>query len=41
LACQGISAIAVELTNHTDTDGAQNLAAIQAVIDEYGGALGP
>jgi len=41
LACAGVPAIAVELTNHTDTDGAQNRAAILAVIDAYSGAVGP
>lgn len=41
LACAGVPAIAVELTNHTDTDRAQNLAAMLAVIETYSGALGP
>jgi hypothetical protein len=41
LACAGVPAIAVELTNHVATEGARNLAAMQAVIDAYGGAEGP
>jgi predicted deacylase len=35
LALQGIPAIAVELTNHRDTDWQQNLAGILAVISVY------
>jgi hypothetical protein len=41
LACAGIPAIAVELTNHTETDGEKNLAAMRAVIETYSGALVP
>ncbi len=41
LACAGVPAIAVELTNHSDTDRAQNLAAVQAVIAAYSDAGGP
>ena len=41
LACAGIPAIAVELTNHTDTDGEKNLAAMRAVIAIYTGTRPP
>jgi predicted deacylase len=40
LACEGIPAIAVELTNHRATDAKQNLAAIQAAINEYSSSIG-
>ena len=39
LACAGIPAIAVELTNHADTDREENLVAMRAVIKAFDGAL--
>lgn len=35
LALQGIPAIAVELSNHTDTDWKRNLAGVLAIIETY------
>jgi hypothetical protein len=36
LALQGIPAIAVELSNHSDTDLKRNLAGVLAAIQAYG-----
>jgi hypothetical protein len=41
LACRGVPAVAVELTDHTSIDWLQNLAAMRAVLRRAGASLWP